>query len=521
MRQLALALALFVPTLPLLAQCPGTDDGFEPNDSCANAQAITLGTHTGLYVEMLDADFYSLTIPANSLVVVECESSVQSDLFLQLMAPDCVQAVSTQGAGDFLRIEYYYLGSSPITATTHVAVRPTSPVSCTEYDLTLEVHPLTDCTVDDGFEPNNSCSEAPLVGPGNYSGLLTKDADFFAVDVPPGQQLRVRLGFQDLLGDLKLHMMDSQCNGLVRFSDSAVDGELVEWSNRTDVNALVYFIVTPFGSGTNCNEYSMAIDLVPDPCVAFYDDPFEDNNHSLNAHPGGLGELLDIGAANWDRDYYRYHLGEGVTLSAVATYDPSFFLDFVLEDAYGEPLTSTFDGTGMSSLAYTNTTGSLQEVRLKASPWHSSAVEICGSYNLQVFTSVGEGTVGSTQNSSGRSASMAGSGSTALADDRLVLGASGMATNQYGMFLASKSIAFVDLPGSDGWLFLGGEIHRLQHQLLPTGPLGAFHFEVDLGDIPGYGPVQPGDTWHFQAWFRDQNPHPTSNLTDRFDVTFQ
>jgi hypothetical protein len=36
----------------------------------------------------------------------------------------------------------------------------------------------------------------------------------------------------------------------------------------------------------------------------------------------------------------------------------------------------------------------------------------------------------------------------------------------------------------------------------------------------GLVPVAPGETWHFQAWYRDANPGATSNLTDNHSVTF-
>ncbi|MCP3916270.1 MAG: hypothetical protein GY711_12005 [bacterium] len=31
---------------------------------------------------------------------------------------------------------------------------------------------------------------------------------------------------------------------------------------------------------------------------------------------------------------------------------------------------------------------------------------------------------------------------------------------------------------------------------------------------------QPGETWNFQCWYRDNNPGPTSNFTDAVSVTF-
>ena len=31
----------------------------------------------------------------------------------------------------------------------------------------------------------------------------------------------------------------------------------------------------------------------------------------------------------------------------------------------------------------------------------------------------------------------------------------------------------------------------------------------------------PGQTWNFQAWYRDANPTVTSNFTDAVGITFQ
>ena len=44
-----------------------------------------------------------------------------------------------------------------------------------------------------------------------------------------------------------------------------------------------------------------------------------------------------------------------------------------------------------------------------------------------------------------------------------------------------------------------------------------------MGALPLTPPVaiQPGDTWNFTAWYRDQNPTPTSNFTDAVQVPFQ
>ena len=58
-----------------------------------------------------------------------------------------------------------------------------------------------------------------------------------------------------------------------------------------------------------------------------------------------------------------------------------------------------------------------------------------------------------------------------------------------------------------------------------SGPDGFFYGSVNLNAVPqpvGTVMVQPGDTWHFQAWHRDASGgQTTSNFTDAVAVTFQ
>ncbi len=94
-----------------------------------------------------------------------------------------------------------------------------------------------------------------------------------------------------------------------------------------------------------------------------------------------------------------------------------------------------------------------------------------------------------------------------------------------GFFLNARS-AGVSMPaGSSGRLCLGGEIGRYSDQLLISGGAGTFQLELDLANTPvpaGFQSVLPGETWRFQAWFRDLDPSgPTSNFTDTVAVTFE
>ena len=69
---------------------------------------------------------------------------------------------------------------------------------------------------------------------------------------------------------------------------------------------------------------------------------------------------------------------------------------------------------------------------------------------------------------------------------------------------------------------VGAPIARFSIQVMNSGAFGWFSTQVAVGAIPLSPAVatQPGETWDFQAWFRDTNPGSTSNLTDAIAITF-
>jgi hypothetical protein len=65
-------------------------------------------------------------------------------------------------------------------------------------------------------------------------------------------------------------------------------------------------------------------------------------------------------------------------------------------------------------------------------------------------------------------------------------------------------------------------VGRFRELAQSSGPEGTFHVSVDLTDLPPGGAVAlPGETWRWQAWYRDKNPTSTSNFTDGVVTTFQ
>jgi len=130
-------------------------------------------------------------------------------------------------------------------------------------------------------------------------------------------------------------------------------------------------------------------------------------------------------------------------------------------------------------------------------------------------------------NSTGASADIEARGSAVVLDADFRLLASEMPTSVSGMFLCSRTTDIVFQPGgSQGNLCLGGAIGRaVGGQILQASVFGTFSTQVDLGALPlptGFVPALAGETWNFQAWFRDVAfGAPTSNFTDAWQVTFQ
>jgi hypothetical protein len=127
-------------------------------------------------------------------------------------------------------------------------------------------------------------------------------------------------------------------------------------------------------------------------------------------------------------------------------------------------------------------------------------------------------------NSTGQAASMGAVGSDVASDNILTLTASNLPSNQFALVAVAPNQGF--FPGangtSNGNLCLDfGTIGRIG--IVNSGAAGQFQFPVNLTAIPqGAGTVSTsaGQTWNFQAWYRDQ-VGLGSNFTDGISITFQ
>jgi len=127
------------------------------------------------------------------------------------------------------------------------------------------------------------------------------------------------------------------------------------------------------------------------------------------------------------------------------------------------------------------------------------------------------------------SAVITAAGSATATANNVTLTAASLPLNQFGFFLTSQTQGFVAMPGgiSVGNLCLGGTIGRYvgPGQIKNAGPGGSFSLVLNLTQTPAgavFASITAGQTWNFQAWFRDVLPggSPTSNFTDGRSILF-
>lgn len=127
-------------------------------------------------------------------------------------------------------------------------------------------------------------------------------------------------------------------------------------------------------------------------------------------------------------------------------------------------------------------------------------------------------------NSTGAPAVISAVGSDVVGGNPLTLIADGLPQNQFGFFLVGPYPGLVANPGgSQGTICLGGGLGRFNSQVMNSGAMGQISAIVDTNALP----VNPatailgGETWCFQAWYRDNNPGTVSNFSDAVIVGFR
>lgn len=127
-----------------------------------------------------------------------------------------------------------------------------------------------------------------------------------------------------------------------------------------------------------------------------------------------------------------------------------------------------------------------------------------------------------TPNSTGRVALIHATGSNLVSQDWLNLQVTDLPPYQMAFFIASMDSGFIANPGgSMGHLCLSGPIGRFNtaNQIQVSDANGFMGLQIDMGSIPQPNntvPIQFGQQWNFQLWYRDTGG--TANFTTAVSI---
>ena len=232
-------------------------------------------------------------------------------------------------------------------------------------------------------------------------------------------------------------------------------------------------------------------------------------------------------------------------MTAIARFDETFG-EVMLLVTFGNSIAfscspkphSVVTSPGVTALTYTNSSSVSSDVLHLSVFVTSASGSPCNQYELELQGTqavVGEWTEASfcgpaVANSTGAAAvlSTAGRGSEAVMpmvfDVSPILYVENLPPQTFGLFISSPNQGNTPmLGGTQGTLCLGSQIGRHTEFIFTSSSSGTAALRQGFFQMPtpsGFSTVPIGATWNFQAWYRDDNPTPTANLTNGLSITF-
>ncbi len=220
----------------------GTDDSFEPNQSCAAAPLISLASLDDLVVTGTNPDYYKILVPAGR----DFEAST-SGLGVQFSIYDenC-SLVSGSGAWE-----------NTFTTPKEFFVKVESTTGgCVDYDLDF----FTSCFVgSEEFEDNDTIATAAPLSDGSYLGLsvIVGDDDFYSLCVAPGATLRMDMNYLDLLAWARIELINAP--GHTQNNSNLGMGSVVFTNQTTATVTVIAHISVSFAMPYDCTPYDLGV----------------------------------------------------------------------------------------------------------------------------------------------------------------------------------------------------------------------------------------------------------------------
>ncbi len=312
------------------------DDGFEPNDTQAEAQTIVAGTpYLNLGVCTGDPDWYALgTIPAGTQLVVALDFiDADGDIDVRLK----------NAAGSTLDQSISVTDDEEIIFDVDTA---------TELFIEVYIGEIGDVTnsygmvfafacLEDGFEDNDTQATATAINVGETVSASTcdNDDDYYSFAVDAGDTIDASLLFDHSQGDLDLQLYNP-AGGVALQSNSTTDNESLSFV--ADVAGTWSVRINPFSTAENI--YDLLVQVTPPTCT---DDSSEDNDTQAAATALDPDNLpTDLVLCEGDVDWYSFEVstGDQVFTNYSAGEDD---VSIMRLDAQGNPTpdVATADGT--------------------------------------------------------------------------------------------------------------------------------------------------------------------------------
>ena len=228
-------------------------DIYEPNDTCATAALITLGTTTGLTLGP-DDDYFLVPVNENSDIVVEAVDTMGVQYNIVLFEVGCTTLLDASSGV----ISHFDCGGA--ARDVIVQVRAAGAVNA-PYELIVSSTTI----IDDGLEDNDDCGSGTLVAIQTFTtpGLVVTecDEDFFVARLQTsGIEIRVDVLFDHVNGDIDLELWDLGCNNLLASSTSTDDNESLQYANTSNPPAPQAVVIRTFlKNGVGYNNYALTV----------------------------------------------------------------------------------------------------------------------------------------------------------------------------------------------------------------------------------------------------------------------
>ena len=372
-----------------------TSSGFAQGTSCGSPEAIagfgtfafdtTGGTSTGfggacVPVGPLQSEgFFAWTATHDADVRLDIRTVSLDTPFVVYQGGDCTAtcvgaATLGQGShGSVWRVEL----DNVVTGAVYLIQLGTDNAAGGAQAGVLSVR-WQDCELgalaDDGFEDNDTCQTARLIGAGFHTGLAasTADPDFYEVVIPPLHKLEMGFG-SDSEGFLGIQTYFGACQ-----PGSTTFGPFVRSNLSFQPRSLIFQVNTLGG----CSQSSLDVRLTPVDCPSStgMDDAFEDNEDCANAALLTPGTYTQLWTSLEDPDYYQVSVppGHSVVLQ-VASQGGNLGAGFPDETCFADPF--YFEQVDVRK---GNATDQTQIIDFLVQPTGSGNGQPCGEYDLTV-----------------------------------------------------------------------------------------------------------------------------------------